>query len=609
MAGAFFLAAPLWASRMQQVWGRNLFATPDSMALLGVTLLVSLLGYYFLPDFFVASRSSPVANSPYALRRTSVPFLTVVGLLSLVGLVFVLYWVNRHILHSFLSSADEHSCYFLAECLRRGKLYADIPPLADFFKVVHVGMRDGKWFSVYPPGWPLIWALGLQFNIVDWLNPVLSALSVFFFYEAGKRLFGRVVALLGLILMCLNPFFMFTAAAYFSHGTCLLCISVFLYAFLRWREAYKAGKDPVGWAFLCAFAVGYGLMTRYLTMAAVAGPFFFYHYLPIFFNWRGWSAPSQFSPQGRGEGEGNSWLRFLPITLKRPQLRKSDWIAIGIIAIFMILILYQNYLVTGKPFRAPNKHDKSWERLGFRRDYTPLDGFFYLIARVFFLMDWFAPACVAAYLVILCRLVQQKTAAPSAETKNPGFSSHPRGNDWVMIQTLFRFSMVFIAIAYFFYYSWGGNQWGPRYYWEGMPFLCIAVADWIVSSWRDGSLRVRKFFLVFVIVSITTSGILFAKHAEFTEESSRQRRALYDFAENTAKGQAIIFIHGFLGDRLVMAEEDAVRNSPFLDGRILYVHDLVERNKELMAAYPGREYYRGTYDRDKKVPRLDTMSE
>ncbi len=648
------------------------------MVLLGVTLLVSLLGAYLLPDLVprfiergIILRAKPEesqSRSFAALRMTGKYFSlqsivyglgSIVGLLSLVTLVFVLYWVNQHILHSFLSSADEHSCYFLAECLRKGKLYVDTPPMADFFKVVHVGMRDGKWFSVYPPGWPLIWALGLQFNIVDWLNPVMSALAVFFFYLAGSKLFSRLSTVVGLTVMVLSPFFMFTAASYFSHATCLLCISVFLYAFLRWREARELAnqrsaeshqavilsptegeespegsfaalrmtkgksseKAEIFWASLCAFAIGYGLMTRYLTMAVVAGPFLLYHYLPIFFGWKGWGQVT--------------FLRIkLPspfVAFKRPQLRKSDWIAAGIIAAFMILILYQNYLVTGKAFRAPNKHDKSWERLGFRKDYTPVDAFFYLIARVFFLMDWFAPAVVGVYLVIVFQMLRPAfvilTSVLSCESKIGGkdlafgfFDSPKSGstqNDELKgsmnangedsIQTLFCLTMVFIAIAYFFYYSWGGNQYGPRYYWEGMPFLCIAVADWVVCRWRRGSQRVRKFLLVFVIASITSSGVLFVKQADLVAESSRQRKALYDLAEKTIQALAIVFIHGFLGDKLVMSEEDAVRNSPFLNGRILYAHDLGERNRELIVAYPGRGYYRGTYDREKKIPRLELM--
>ena len=579
-AGAFFALAPLWALHFQQVGGHTLFGTPDSLVILGVTLLVALLAAYVLPDFLVARSRPGVSRSPFSILRL---LAAVCGLSSLILLVWVLYLINQHILHSFLSSADEHSCYFLAECLRRGRLFVDIPPMADFFKVVHVGMRDGKWFSVYPPGWPLLWAAGLQFHIVDWLNPMISSLAVFFFYLTGARLFGRVAAVLGLIILCSNPFFMFTSASYFSHATCLLCISVFLYAFLRFREAYRAGKDPVGWAFLSAFVVGYGLMTRYLTMAAVAVPFMLYHFLPVFFHWKGWRKGT------------------IPFAFKRPQLRKSDWLVIGIVTAFMIMILYQNYLVTGKPFRAPNKYDKSWERLGFRRDYTPADGFLYLIARFFYLAEWFPPALIALYLVSLC--FGFRGMDPGA--KQQVSEVDPIGGSF---SQLFRWAFFFIAMAYFFYYSWGGNQWGPRYYYEAIPFLCLAVADHVVRQWREGSLARRKFLLGVLITAAISGGFIFIKQADFVEESSRQRKALYELAERTIKKPAIVFIHGFLGSRLIFAEEDAIRNSPFLDGRILYAHDLGDRNKELMAADPGRQYYRGTYDQDLKRPNLERLS-
>jgi len=554
------------------------------MLFLGVTLLISLLAVHLAPNRWVAD-SHP--NFSRFFNLNSNVWAATLGWISLLLLIGLLYLVNQRILHSFLSSGDEHSCYFLAECLRKGRLYVDMPPLADFFKVAHVGMKGGKWFSVYPPGWPLLWALGLNFNIVDWLNPVMTALSVFFFYLSGKKLFGSVATVLGLFLMCMSPFFMFTAASYFSHATCLLCISIFLYAFLRWREAYVAGGDPIGWASLCAFAVGYGLMTRYLTMAAVAGPFFLYHYLPIFFDRRDFGK----------EAQRAGFLRWIPFKFKRPMLRKSDWLAVGVIGFFMLLILWQNYIVTGKPFKAPNKYDKSWERLGFRKDYTPLDGLFFLISRVFYLMDWFAPAIVAAYLFLFLSFGSLKRSLTSDA------DSEKR-----TLRTLFLLTMVFIAFAYFFYYSWGGNQWGPRYLWEGMPFLCIAAANWIVCRWQEGGTRIRKFLLVFYIASLATSGVLFAKHAEFTEGASRQRRALYALAEQTVQGPALVFIHGFLGDRLVMAEEDATRNSPFLDGRILYAHDLGDRNRELMTSYPGRIAYRGIYDRKLQRALLERLS-
>ncbi len=577
MTGAFFSLAPLWVSHCYKVFGYNLFLRGDAIQLFGVTLLVSLLGYYLLPDFLTPRLKSRDASpeSRSAGARAAGHRLLAIG--ALIGLVYGLYQVNQHILHSFLSSADEHSCYFLAECLRRGRLYADIPPFADFFEVVHVGMKGGKWFSVYPPGWPVIWAMGLNLNIVDWLNPAMSALAVFVFYRAGIRIFSRSSVVCGLFLCISSPFFAFTAASYFSHATSLLCVAVFLYSFLRWREGYAEGKDPVGWAILCGLGVGYGLITRPLTMFALAGPFLLYHFLPCFIN-------TECFKRASGIKRANCF-RFA--------LRRSDWVFLSMIGFFLLIGILQNFAVTGKPFKSPLKYYQSWERLGFKRGhYTPVDGFFYGIARIFYLMDWFAPAAVGAYLFLLANTRCLK------DLLTPGVDR---------VRLIFRFAPVFLAFAYFLYYSWGGNQWGPRYWWEGLPFLSIAAGGWITARWNAGSIRTRKFLVVFVVASLASSAVLFVKHAGFTSEASSQRRALYDHAERTIEGPAIVFISGFLGSRLVLAEEDAVRNSPFLDGRILYAHDLGERNKELIAAWPGREYYRGIYDRERLRSQIERI--
>lgn len=591
--GAFLSFAPLWAKYVQTIAGHGLFVTSDSLVLLGITLFVSLLGSYLLPD------SIPRFFSQRHLynARISRPWAIVGGLLAIILLAIGLYAVNQKILHSFLSSADEHSCYFLAECLRKGKLYVDLPPLSDFFKVVHVGMCDGKWFSVYPLGWPLIWALGLQLNMVDWLNPLMSSLAVFFFYLSGSRLFGRLPTTLGLAVMCLNPFFLFTGASYFSHGTCLLCISIFLYAFLRWQKTHASESHSLFWASLCGFATGYGLITRPLTMFAIAAPFLTWHYFPKISKWKGW---------------GQGTLK-LPFVFTNPLFRKSDWIFASIVVFFLFIGIGQNLAVTGKPFKSPLKYYHSSEQLGFKQGiYTPIAGFFFIISRIFYLMDWFAPAFVVAYLVLLIHLQDFKNSS----TSNAGPYNHtgqlkvsPIVSADVNIKNIFRLAPVFLAGGYFLYYSWGGNQWGPRYWWEGIPFLCIAVADWGVLGWQTATIKMRKFLIFLGIMICATSIATLVRQAEYVEESSRQRRALYDLAEQTIKEPAIVFIHGFLGDRLVLAEEDAVRNSPFLDKRILYVHDLGERNKKVMAAYRDRTFYRGTYDRERLKPQVETITE
>ncbi len=569
----FFLAGPFWVPFFAAMGGHNSFFYADMVVSLGISLTVALLGELWLPE--ICTRLPPGVLEGL-VKHTGV----MLGVI-LTTLLVVLGGVNQSILHRFLNSADEHSCYFLAECLRRGKLLVKPHPLSEFFNVVHVGNRDGKWFSVYPPGWPALWALGSHFGVADWMNPIQTTLAVFFLFISVRRIWGASVAWAGTLLIIFSPFFLFTGASYYSHATCLLMMSLFLYAFLRWQAAGDETSRSA-WALLAGAAAGYGLMTRYLTMAAFAAPFLFWHYGPLLRRKRAW--------------------------------RRSDLFLPVVMGVFMLLILFQNYAVTGKLFKAPNKYDKSWERLGFKRgDYMPGDGLVYVLTRFFYLMDWYPPILIAIFLVgCLRRMTYFLFEAHSPWKRTPsdaqtvlGFA---KGSEKPSLEPLLRGAFFYPSMIYFLYFSWGGNQYGPRYWWEAFPFLGFALADQMRVWWRQGSVPLRKFLTAAVLVSLPAGAYAFNKQAAFFGPGTLARQALYTAAETSLKEPAIVFIHGFLGDSMVIAEEDAVRNSPQLDGKILYAHDLGAHNRELMQYYPERKYYRGTYDRKSGRAVLEKLS-
>ena len=267
---------------MRQIGLTKFIATPDPLFWLGAVYLAAYVLHRYLP-------LAEVEKTGKSLVKQASTVLVIVLPVSIAGLMVI----NKHVFHEFLNSADEFSCFFLAKCLQMGKWMVRPHPLSEFFNVVHVGNRDGKWFSVYPFGWPAIYAIGLHFKIEDWLNPVLSTASLALFYLSIKRIFDKSTALLGVLLIVITPFYAFTSATYFSHSTCLFLTAVFLYAWTRWREsvlqsspnafvgdpfmAFKNGfpiktfgndrkkreKNKMFWAGIAALALGYGLNTRY----------------------------------------------------------------------------------------------------------------------------------------------------------------------------------------------------------------------------------------------------------------------------------------------------------------------------------------------------------
>lgn len=527
------IGSSIWI-KLPETWhNHHAFLEQDYLLVLGLTILTSLAASFIKsdkPSRFMSKVSSFMERHWrwFAVCLSVFAFLTAVI-------------ANKLILHSFFNSADEHSCYFLAECIRNGRLWADPHPLSEFFEVVHVENKGGKWFSVYPFGWPLIWAVAKQLNAGDLINPLMGAISIFLILTTAKKIFGFNVAILWAFITVTSAFFIFNVASYYSVTACLLCFAIFLYAFCRWKNEPKSI-----WMIIAGFAVGYGVSTRYITMTAVTTPFLFYEFVS-----------------------------------RIKQSRKLDRGHIFFISIFILFIVFNlsfNYLITGNPFDAPNHYHHNWERLGFKKEYTPYDAFIFFVTRMFYLMDWTSAALPVLYIASLFYLWKRTTA----------------------IQKLFQFSFLALAFGYVFYYSWGGNQYGPRYYFVAFPLMAISIAFMLEIIWKQSTFVFRNAIVGLCIAILAGNFYTLQKQGVYFERASKERKDLYKTTQETISRPAIVFIKEFIGDTLVMSQEDAVRNHPQLNDLILYAHDLGEKNVQLMKHYPERTNYRAVYDRGSK---------
>ena len=472
--------------------------------------------------------------------------LTVLFLILL--LAGILIAINRKVLLSFMNSADEHSCFFFAQCLEAGKFWARPHPLQAFFETVHIGAIGDKWFSVYPPGWPLVWALGLKLHLKDVLNPWITAVSMAFFFDSGRKTYGFSTALLASVFLVISPFFLMTGAAYYSHNLCLLLILLFWSAMLRLEET---GKWI--WAAVAGLALGYALGTRYLTAAAMSAPLVF---------------------------------QFFIQTLKNRGKNKFPFKVFSVLVFLLLgLQLFYNHLLTGRFWNPPNHYLHSHEKLGFIAGYPPALALQYLVQRIFYLIDWTPPGWILFFLF-------------TAFIRRPVSS-----RDFCL-----RASIVFLAAGYMLYYSWGGNQYGPRYYYEAYPFSILFVSFCLVQTWKSSALKIRKMISGALVFSALATIPLLIRHFTFYHQITGERRALYDAAEKNSKLPALVFLKGFLGDSLVMAPDDSIRNSPFLDAPVVYAHDRGNDNTKLIPFFPNRHYYTGFYDRDRHRPQIESLS-
>ena len=81
---------------------------------------------------------------------------------------------------------DDVAQLFQARLFAAGRLFAASPGVPQFFDMMMM-INDGKWYSQYPPGHPLLLALGVLVRAPWLINPLLGALTVVVAYLLGRR--------------------------------------------------------------------------------------------------------------------------------------------------------------------------------------------------------------------------------------------------------------------------------------------------------------------------------------------------------------------------------------------------------------------------------------
>lgn len=165
----------------------------------------------------------------------------------------VLFWILDPIPHI----PDGFAYLYQAKLFSLGKLWATPPALPEFFPAPWSVTLDGKVFSVFPPGWPILLSLGVKANAPWLINPMLGALALWAMWHLWCELFDAKRANLALILCALSPFFLFMSASFLSHSASLLASSVFALSFLKGIR-----KGSLRWGVLAGVAIGFHIVVR-----------------------------------------------------------------------------------------------------------------------------------------------------------------------------------------------------------------------------------------------------------------------------------------------------------------------------------------------------------
>ena len=148
---------------------------------------------------------------------------------------------------------DEAAYRFSAHLLATGRLWVSSPPMKEFFDQNFM-INDGRFYPVYFLGWPALMVPGIWFHATGFVNPMLSAATIWPLFRVIRHLSGPTWARRGIVLFLTAPFVQMAAATELSHTSCLMALTWALYFYLRSMDVSARARHHLGLAASLAVA-------------------------------------------------------------------------------------------------------------------------------------------------------------------------------------------------------------------------------------------------------------------------------------------------------------------------------------------------------------------
>lgn len=161
---------------------------------------------------------------------------------------------------------DEYSYVLQSRIFATGHWAAPSPPIPEFFQQAHV-LTTPVVASKFFPGTALLMSIGSFFGAPVLVPLLLTGLTGALLFLLVRRVVNTPVAVLSLIVWIGDPLNLRFRAGYYSETTTEAMWFISWWALLEWRET----RDR-RWLMALAAAVGWGAITRPLTMLAFAVP-------------------------------------------------------------------------------------------------------------------------------------------------------------------------------------------------------------------------------------------------------------------------------------------------------------------------------------------------
>jgi hypothetical protein len=433
--------------------------------------------------------------------------------------------VSLVVLEQFPNSADEYVYLHQAKTLAEGKLWNEVSPIREAFQFNHIAEKEGTRVGRFPPGWPLVLSASFIGAIPSWLvNPILSVVTLVVFFVFARKLYGVRVACWSLLLFSMSGYFIYNSASFFSHTWSLLLVMLIVWMIYN----YIRESRPV-YVVLAGIALGLLILTRYFTALLV------------------------FIPLGLYVVQKFRTRFFVP----------AFYIFLGALPGILMLAWY-NHQITGHPAVPVTAWAYDNEQLGFVNGHNFIQALEHSFRRICMFIYWCSPGILLLYVVFLFGKLLNKTDR----------WAHPE--DYIFI---------FLLAGHFFYYHIGGNQYGPRFLYEALPFVVLFAVKKAYDSRNKLAWAVVMASLLICVVKLP---FISMREAVIVD----QRKDLFDLVEKANLNKAVVFVASPTSTIRPMPVEDLLRNDlPVIQG-VVFVRELPGLEKKIMEHFSDYAFYR-----------------
>jgi hypothetical protein len=477
-----------------------------------------------------------------------------IGLLVLAVFVALGLAIGVAALRAFPNSGDEYDYLFQGATFHAGRLWNPLPPVNDLFTVPWIAEKDGKWVSLFFPGWPLILAGFMALHLPSFVaSPALALLLLLSFSRLTCALARPAAALVGAALLAGCPYFLLNGASYFSHIPTASFAILFVLCGVRFLSTSSAL-----WATSAGAALGAVGLIRPFTVFSLLIP---------------------------------CAIEFLLRADRRHYLRIPA-VLLGGLPFLAGLLLYDN-AVTGKPWLTVETWALPLLHIGLHPvgangdtvSFATTTGMAF--AQLVGLGKWTSPLLCLLYAVAL------------------------PWKCWKHQIAFYDLIFPMLVASYLLYPDTRGNAYGPRFYFDAYPFLVLTVVS-AATTWfseqRHGSIQAGA-------TAALASAIIigFGAYPALVYQFHRivnERMELFDLVASAHLSNAIVIIGAPTGSvyPMRMSSGDLARNGINLSGKVLYVNDIPDKFCALARAFPGRSFYRYGVDDNHYPGRLRQIS-